>query len=454
MIKFVAALRTAGVRISLAESADAFAAVDSLGVKDRENFKLGLQTTLVKEARDMPAFEELFPIFFGSSGSPPLMDISQDLTPEEAEQLGQALRQFSKRMRRMMERLINGEQLSEKELERLAKMVGLNRMDDMRYREWMLERMRRAQRFRQVREALEELAALLNQMGMNRQRIEQLGKLLQANMGALEDQMRQFAGRRIAENMSQGPSGESIDSLLKRPFSSLSEADMDRLREEVQRLAAALKTRVSLRQKRAKSGQLDPKATIRANLKHGNVPIKLKYRDRVQKPRLVVMCDISTSMRSCSELMLSLLYALQDQISKTYSYAFINHLEYISPDFERRGAGEAVAGVLDRMPSGFYNTDFGAGLMDFDRSYMDKIDSRTTFIVVGDGRNNYHDPRLELFDRISRRSRRTIWLTPEGPMLWGSGDSDMLKYAPMCDAILQAGTLNELTRAVDKLLLV
>jgi uncharacterized protein with von Willebrand factor type A (vWA) domain len=396
MIKFVAALRNAGVRISLAESADAFAAVDRLGVKDRETFKLGLQTTLVKEARDMPAFEELFPIFFGSSDSPPLMDISQDLIPEEAEQLTKALRQFSKRMRRMMERLINGEQLSEKDLER---------------------------------------------------------KLLQANMGALEDQMRQFAGQRIAENMSQGPSGESIDNLLKRPFSSLSEADMDRLREEVQRLAAALKTRVTLRQKRSKSGQLDPKATIRANLKHGNVPIKLKYRDRLQKPRLVVMCDISTSMRSCSELMLSLLHALQDQISKTYSFAFINHLEYISPDFERRGAGEAVARVLDRMPSGFYNTDFGAGLMDFNRSYMDKIDSRTTFIVVGDGRNNFHDPRLELFDKISRRSRRTIWLTPEGPMLWGSGDSDMLKYAPMCDVILQAGTLNELTSAVDKLLL-
>jgi len=165
------------------------------------------------------------------------------------------------------------------------------------------------------------------------------------------------------------------------------------------------------------------------------------------------MCDISTSMRSCSELMLSLLYALQDQTSKTYSFAFINRLEYISPDFERKGAGDGVAGVLDRMPSGFYNTDFGGSLTDFSRSYMDKIDSRTTFIVVGDGRYNYRDPRLDLFDKISRRSRRTIWLTPEGPMLWGSGDSDMLKYAPMCDVILQAGTLSELIAAVDKLLL-
>lgn len=84
--------------------------------------------------------------------------------------------------------------------------------------------------------------------------------------------------------------------------------------------------------------------------------------------------------------------------------------------------------------------------------FLDNIDSRTTFIVVGDGRNNYNDPCLGLFEKLARRSRRTIWLTPEAPFLWGSGDSDMLKYAPRRDVILQEGTLAELSRAVDKLL--
>jgi hypothetical protein len=45
-----------------------------------------------------------------------------------------------------------------------------------------------------------------------------------------------------------------------------------------------------------------------------------------------------------------------------------------------------------------------------------------------------------------------IWLNPEAPALWGSGDSDMLKYAPNCDIILQASTLAQLTAAVDKML--
>jgi uncharacterized protein with von Willebrand factor type A (vWA) domain len=97
----------------------------------------------------------------------------------------------------------------------------------------------------------------------------------------------------------------------------------------VKRLAAALRTRIALRQKRAKSGQLDPKSTIRSNLKYHGVPMEIKYRDRTRKPKIVVICDVSTSMRFCSELMLSFLFALQGQIRKTHAFAFIDHLESI-----------------------------------------------------------------------------------------------------------------------------
>jgi len=452
IVKFIAALRAAGVRVSLAESADALHAVDELGIKNREGFKLGLQATLVKEQSSLPIFEELFPLFFGISDVPPLMDLSKDLTEEEAEMLSKALRKFNEQLRQMLERLVNGEQLSPEELEKLAKMVGLNQADDLRYRDWMTQRMQKALRFHELREAIKELAELLAQMGMDKQRVEQMRQLLQANQKGLEDQLRQFAGQRIAENMSEQPPEDGLDGLMNRPFNSLSDKDMDLLRKEVIRLAAALRTRIALRQKRAKTGQLDAKATIRANLKHGNVPIHLKHRERTLKPRLVVICDISTSMRSVSELMLSLIYAMQDQISKTSAFAFIDHLEFISPEFTHRESREAVSHVLDRMPSGYYNTDLGASLQQLINDHLEAIDSRTTFIVVGDGRNNYNDPRLDLFSMLARRSRRMIWLTPEAPALWGTGDSDMLKYAPSCDAIFQVSNLAELTAAVDRLL--
>ena len=452
IIKFITALRAAGVRISLAESADAFRAVEKLGIQDRETFRSCLRATLIKDAKNQTIFDELFTLFFSSGLTPPLSNLEDDLTPDEADKLAEALRQFSEHLSQMLKRLLNGEPLNKEELDRLARFVGLTQMDDLRYLNWMVQRMEKALRFPEVRQAVEQLAAMLAQLGMDKQRVEQLRQMLRANQNALENQVRQYAAERISENISQQIPDDGLDSLLNRSFSDLSDKDMERLRREVQRLAAILRTRIALRQKRAKTGQLDAKATIRANLKHGNVPILIKHREHSLKPKLVVMCDVSTSMRFCSELMLSMLYALQDQISKTHAYAFIDHLEYITPDFDGKEARDAVHAVLKQMPSGYYNTDLGNSLENFSAKYLDMIDSRTTFLIVGDGRNNYNDPRQDLFDLLSRRSRRTIWINPEAPTLWGTGDSDMLKYAANCDVILQAGSLAELIDAVDKLL--
>ncbi len=453
MIRFITALRAGGVRISLAESADAFNAVDMMGVQARDHFRLGLRATLVKDAPGLGVFDELFPLFFDTAdGAPAMSDITEEMSPEEAQQLAQALRQFNKQLREMMERLLRGEELSQQEMERLGQMVGLNRMDDMRYKEWMAKRMLRALKFDEVQQALQEMMKLLQQMGMSKERLQQMRELLKGNQQAMQEQAERFAGQKIAENMSETRPEAALDELMDRPFNALSDREMDALRREVRRLANRLRSRISLRQKRAKSGQLDAKGTIRSSLRHGGVPFEIKHRDHRLKPKLVVICDISTSMRYCSELMLALVHALQDMVTKAHAFAFIDHLEYITPDFAGHEANEAIQQVLVRMPPGHYSTDMGYALENFAHSYLDTVDSRTTLIVVGDGRNNYNDPQLEIFQRMARRARRTIWINPEAPMLWGSGDSDMLKYVPHCDNVVVASTLGELTAAVDGLM--
>jgi uncharacterized protein with von Willebrand factor type A (vWA) domain len=452
ILQLIAALRASGVRVSLAESAEAFSAVDLMGIQSREHFRLSLRATLVKDVKDLPVFDKLFPLFFGS-GQPPQMggNPTDDMTPEEAQMFADALRQFAESLRQRMERLMNGEKLSREELEMLGQMVGLNQTDDLRHQEWLAQRMMRALAFPEVREALRELMEQLQQMGMSRERIEQIREQIAQNMAGIEQQIKQYAGERIAENLSEQPPGENLDNLMNRPFQALSDADKKVLQREVKRLAAALKTRIALRQKRAKSGQLDPKGTIRANLKHHGVPMEIHFRDKVRKPKIVVICDISTSMRFCSELMLSFLFALQGQVSKTHAFAFIDHLEYISEEFSGSNADEAIASVLWRMPSGHYNTDLGWSLNNFNEEYMSTLNGQTTLLVVGDGRNNYNDPRLDIFSTMSRRAARTIWLNPEPPYLW-HGDSDMPKYASLCNNVLKVSNLRELTEAVDSLL--
>ncbi|HRQ23160.1 MAG TPA: VWA domain-containing protein [Anaerolineales bacterium] len=452
ILQLISALRAGGVRVSLAESAEAFSAVDLMGIQDRESFRLSLRATLIKDVKDIPVFDKLFPLFFGS-GTPPMMggNPTDDLTPEEIQMLAEALKQFAENLRQRMERLMNGEQLSRAELEALGQLVGLNQTEDLRYQNWMAQRMMRALAFPEVREALRELMEQLQQMGMDRERVEQIRQMVQQNMQGMQEQINQFAGERIAENMSERPHGGNIDNLMNRPFQMLSDADKKILQREVKRLAAALRTRIALRQKRMKSGQMDPKATIRANLKYHGVPMEIRHKDRVKKPKIVVICDISTSMRFCSELMLSFLFALQGQVRKTHAFAFIDHLESISEDFTGINADEAIQSVLWRMPSGHYNTDLGWSLNDFQNEYMDTLNSGTTLLIVGDGRNNYNDPRLDIFSTMTRRAARTIWLNPEPETLW-NGDSDMRKYAPLCSHVLKVGNLRELANAVDGLM--
>ena len=452
LIKFIAALRSGGVRISLAESADAFRAVDLLGVQSREEFRLSLRSTLVKDAIRLPVFDELFPVFFDSGDAPDMQNLMDDMTPEEAEMWAEMMRQYSEQLRKMMEKLLKGEQMSQEELEQLGQLTGLNRTNDMKMRDWMTQRMMRALQFSEVQKAFKEMMELMKQMGMSKQRLEQMRGLIQQNMKGIEEQLQQFAGQRIAENMANEKPDDSIDNLMDKPFTALNDRDMDKLRKEVRRLANRLRSRIALRQKRAKTGQLDPKATIRSNLRFGGTPFEIKHRDHRLKPKLVVICDISTSMRHCSELMLGLVYQLQDLVTKTHAFAFIDHLEYVSPDFASNEPNAAIGEVLIRMPPGHYSTDLGYALRQFDDNYRGTLDSRTTLIIVGDGRNNYNNPRLDVFSDMARRARRTIWINPEPPMLWTSGDSDMLQYAPVCDNVVMAATLAELTAAVDHLL--
>ncbi len=224
-----------GVRVSLAESADAFRAIEELGVMDREVFRLGLRTTLVKEADDLPTFDEMFPLFFGVSEAPPLMNLAEDLTPEEAEMLADALKQFTERLRDMLERMIQGKPLSQQELDQLGQMVGLNRADNLRQKEWMARRMAQALKFKDVQEALEKLQELLAQMGMNKQRIDQMRQILQSNQQSMMEQLRNHAGQQIAENMAESRPEDNVDALMNRPFNALSDKDMDILRKEVGR---------------------------------------------------------------------------------------------------------------------------------------------------------------------------------------------------------------------------
>ncbi len=453
--KFIAALRAEGIRVSLAESEDAWRAITHTGVKDRETFRLGLRATLIKDATSIETFEELFPLYFGMQ-TPPMLDPQAELSPEQQQMLQQALQQLAQELQQLLQWLLSGRGPTQEELEELAQQAGMDEMPDMpspyqarRY----ARRMQQLLGWQQLQEMLELLWELLAEQGMDPQTIQELKAQVAENQEALQQQLEEFAGQKVRDNIVEDAQRRKpLRDLMERPFGSLSSAEMDLLREQVRRLAARLRSRAALRRKRGKKGRLDAKGTIRRNLRYGNVPFEIRLKQRRLKPKLVVILDVSTSMRPVAEFFLRLLYELQDQVQKTRSFAFIDHLEDVTSDLASLDVDDAVRVILTKLPPGYYSTDLGYCLRQFEAAYMDTVDRRTTVIVLGDARNNYNDPALEVFSTICRRARKVMWMNPEFPAQWGTGDSDMRAYAPLCNEVHQVRNLAQLTDAIDHML--
>jgi len=456
VVQFIAGLRAAGVRVSLAESQDALRAVEQMGVMNRDAFRSALRATLVKEHADQPIFDKLFPLYF-SSGGPPFIPPEEALTPEQQKQLEAAMRALAGELSRLLQRLLSGQGPTREEMERAARQAGANRARRPEQQPWLTRDMLRRMGLEQLAEQIEKLLQELAALGMTPEGQQAILQLIAANREALERQAEQMVGQAIAQNLTDQPRSRPDEvELMQRPFNDLSESEARELRRLVARLAAQLRSRAALRQKKGDGKTLDPKSTLRANLRTGGVPFDLHFKKRHLKPKFVLICDVSESMYRVNEFLLRLMYELQDQVAKARSFVFYANLEEVSDEFIAHRPDEAIPLALHRLPRPSYGTDLGQGLDDFCEKYLDAVDRRTTLIFLGDARNNDRDPRLDLLDRLKRRARRMVWFNPEERYRWGMYDpgslgSDMLEYARLCDSAHQVSNLAELTQAVDKL---
>jgi uncharacterized protein with von Willebrand factor type A (vWA) domain len=453
MVEFIRALRAAGVRISIAESQDAMFGVQKVGLFDPLIFKTALRSTLVKENHDRDTFDYFFPLFF-TANQPPMEDINDQLTEEQQQMLQQAMEALMGNMdalKALLQQLLDGQGFSQEQLDALGEASGLPNAGDMYQRAWFERRMNSMAGLNQMAQMMDQLMEMLAEMGFSQEQLDALRDMLRQNMRGMSEQISQFVGTSLAQQMAQREPEPRPD-LMDVPFQRLSDSDIDALREQMRQLAARLRSRNALRQKRARNGSFDPRRTLRSNMKYGGVPIQLQHRSQHKKPSLVLICDLSTSMRYMVEFFLTLVYQLQDQVKRTHSFIFISDLVDITMELEEHDSRIAVEKVMRDNPPGYYSTDLGNSLNTFSNDYMSLIDSRTTVIIVGDGRNNYNNPRLDIAADMQRKARRLFWFCPEPQTQWGTGDSDMHRYAPLSNGVMIVRNLRELANSIDHIM--
>jgi uncharacterized protein len=248
------------------------------------------------------------------------------------------------------------------------------------------------------------------------------------------------SGRRLREDL-----------LRNAKLSTLDQRHHRMIQELVRRMARRLVSAYSRRRKVFRRGQLHVPRTLRNNMKYDDAIFDLHWRStKVARPKVFAICDVSGSVADYARFMLMFLYSLEEVLPKVRSFAFSSELGEVSELFARNPLDVAIALTMKQYGSG--STDYGQALADFNQRCLDEIDKRTTIIILGDARNNYGDARTDTVKQLYERSRRVIWLNPEPRPMWNTGDSELRHYAAYCHQVEECGTLTQLERVVSRLL--
>jgi uncharacterized protein with von Willebrand factor type A (vWA) domain len=446
--RFFRAARGAGVRLSPAESIDAMRAVAKIGFTDRSVLRDTFLLTLAKTQDEKKALGDCFDLFFDQpepSQPPPEDRETDEKDPpeagaaadspgdagggdEQAEGLGPLAQMLLAQDRNEIAAA-------------MANAASAASLSDIRYftqRGIFSGRILDQMGIQRLRDDLDNLTATNSA----------LAERLTAALDGLRDTVRETVsqalmlyGREEAENLRN-------EILRNAPLSRIEPRQVEQMRHLIRQIARRLRERYSKPRKRQRRGHLDVRRTIRRNAAWGGVPFltawKRRHRD---KPKIIALCDVSGSVARVSDFFLLLIHSLHEVVSDVRSFAFSGHLIEVSDILESKSPEEAMAEIMSKV--GFGSSDYGNSFADFEDEWMNAITPQTTVIVLGDARSNNLDPRADILRRIGERSKRLVWLNPEGRMAWGWGDSEMPRYSTFCTVVRQCATAQQLERAVS-----
>lgn len=221
--------------------------------------------------------------------------------------------------------------------------------------------------------------------------------------------------------------------------------------ELLRRLGRKINGALSSRRSTSSKGRINIARTMRTNLKYQGMPFKPILTARKEdRPRLVVLADVSLSVRNTSRFALHLVHNLQSLFSNVRTFAFVADLVEVTEYFEHSPLEEVLGMIFGgELLDIDANSNYGLALEHFYEKYMTAINRRTTVLVLGDGRGNGHPANAWVLDEMARRARQLIWFTPEQRGYWPMGGSDMPTYAELCDRVEYVRSLDQFDEVVD-----
>ena len=473
LVEFVKTLRTAEIKVSPAETLDAMACLDRVGYDDREFLKNSLALVLSKTPEEKEAFDTCFENFFNFDH----FEDSDFLHHDDDENAGEGDGDSNFEASGNSGEASSGggqgasgatpEDLPELKLQPESE---LGRMlmsgDRNRLTVALVEAGRevgvtdivvftqKGLYTRKIMDAMggkalgEEITELQGHGGIQQ---KMLSGALKKHRDRLRDRIRDYVEKQFFLHADE--SGKQLrEELLKKvKLSNIEKRNFKDVQEVVIKMAKKLISIHSKRRKTFKRGQLDIRKTLRKNMQYDGMFFDIKWKaQKVDRPKVMAICDVSGSVSNYSRFLLMFLFSLAEILPKIRSFAFSSDLGEVTDLFEHSTLEDAMAKTMRDFGNG--STDYGQMLADFKSHCMKDVNNKTTIIILGDARNNYGDPKNEVLREIYDKCQRVIWLNPEPKMSWSVGDSEMKKYAAACHQVEVCNSLVHLERVVGNLL--
>jgi len=439
-------LRREGIRIATSQAIDLVRAVRVLGIEDRSLLLHAFEAVVCKCLRDRRVLREVFERFFDG----PHKTLWQRLAvagfgEAELAVLRAILAELAAAPRFMA--------LAERgpELDRLLTLAEVERamsaMQGSMQAGFFGHRVLEGAGLHVARSSLEAVRlALRDALGA---RGDALADALSGELDEAAREIREHV-RRVAE---QREAPERASGITRKTFFELDPREIDEVRRAVRSFAARLRGRERVRRRRALHGRIDPHRVLRRALRTGGVPFALpRKRRRKDKPKLILLCDISDSVRRVATFLLEFVHVAHDLWDGTRSFVFVGDIGETTDLFRREPVEIALArayGGAVTPVSG--NSNYGRALRTFADRHLREIDHRTTVVILGDGRTNYADDGAEILAEIRARARALVWLCPEPRGAWGTGDSAMMRYIPASTDVLSVMCAQDLESAARRI---
>jgi len=487
---FIRALRNAEVRVSTAETLDAFNTMELVGYRDRAFLKDALSMVLPKTADEKESFSQCFDSFFsfkkfdtdppndadeatdgpndanegregdegedaeggqgaegrgaGAGGGGRKSKRKGAVNDDEDEDLGEG--EMSAPTSNLGKLLIAGARTDlAMAMASAAEAVNLKEIQVFTQKGLYTRRIMEAM-------GLNDMAREISGLRQSRSTPDRrLGQELKKRREWLREQVRDYVEQQFLLHADSTGRRLREDLLRRVKLSNVEQRNFRLIQEVVFRMAKKLAALHSRRKKVFKRGALNVPRTLRHNMAYDGAIFDLHWKSvKIDRPKVFAICDVSGSVANYARFMLMFLYSLEEVMPKVRSFAFSSDLAEVTELFERNKIEDAIAKALRDYGGG--STDYGQAFVDFKKNCLDDVDNRTTIIILGDARNNYGDPRTDILKEMYDRCKRLIWLNPESRNSWTVGDAEMRRYSAYCHQVEECNSLMHLERIVGNLL--